>query len=214
MACKTGGSRSWLGAWRRARPGPRFAVQRGLVGGGQRRFQSPGRDDPARGASALSRMVCADRMGAGLRLDTEAIAEGILEREAGPRALLNLGHTFGHALEAETGFGGTLLHGEAVSIGLVLAAELSVALGRLDVVASSRLRHHLSKAGLPVSMTAIPGAPFEASRLMAHMAHDKKVEDGQLTFILLEAIGRAVIARGVPMDAVAAVLKADGARLT
>ncbi len=123
------------------------------------------------------------------------------EREAGRRALLNLGHTFGHALEAETGFGGDLLHGEAVSVGMVLAAELSSRLGRLDPAAARLLRDHLDHAGLPVSMTEIPGAPFPAARLIGHMAHDKKAEAGQLTFILLDAIGRATVERGVPLDA-------------
>jgi 3-dehydroquinate synthase len=133
------------------------------------------------------------------------------EREAGCRALLNLGHTFGHALEAETGFGGALLHGEAVAIGMVLAAGLSVAQGRLAPDAATRLSTHLDRVGLPVSMRQIPGAPFAASRLIAHMAHDKKAEDGKLTFILLDAIGHSAIARGVPLATVESVLRADGA---
>ena len=143
------------------------------------------------------------------RMKAAIVAED--EREAGRRALLNLGHTFGHALEAETGFGGDLLHREAVAIGMVLAAELSVAYGRLDAAGAQRIRAHLDHAGLPVSMSEIPGAPFSASRLIAHMAHDKKAEDGRLTFILLDAIGQAVIERRVPVAAVEAVLKADGA---
>jgi 3-dehydroquinate synthase len=133
------------------------------------------------------------------------------EREAGRRALLNLGHTFGHALEAETGFGGDPLHGEAVAIGMVLAAELSVALGRLTPDEARRLRTHLDRAGLPVSMRTLPGAPFSASRLIGHMAHDKKAEDGRLTFILLDALGRAAIERVVPIEMVERVLKADSA---
>jgi 3-dehydroquinate synthase len=133
------------------------------------------------------------------------------EREAGRRALLNLGHTFGHALEAETGFCGDPLHGEAVAIGMALAADLSVALGRLDPAEAQRLRDHLMRAGLPVSMRALPGAPFETSRLIDHMAHDKKAEGGRLTFILLDALGRAAIERSVPIAAVERVLKADNA---
>ena len=166
-----------------------------------------------------------ERLGdAVLALDPDALANVIArscamkaaivaedEREAGRRALLNLGHTFGHALEAETGFGGDLLHGEAVSIGLVLAAELSVALGRLDTGSASRLKNHLDHAGLPVSMDEVPGAPFAAAWLIGHMAHDKKVADGKLVFVLLEALGQAVIARDVPPAAIEAVLKADGA---
>jgi 3-dehydroquinate synthase len=133
------------------------------------------------------------------------------EREAGRRALLNLGHTFGHALEVETGFGGDLLHGEAVAVGIVLAAELSGALGRLDAEAVRRLRTHLERAGLPVSMRAVPGAPFAASRLIAHMAHDKKAADGRLTFILLDGIGQASIESGVPLPVLERILGADGA---
>jgi 3-dehydroquinate synthase len=133
------------------------------------------------------------------------------EREAGRRALLNLGHTFGHALEVETGFGGDLLHGEAVAVGMVLAARLSAALGRLDAAAATRLSNHLDRAGLPVSMRAVPGAPFAASRLIGHMAHDKKADDGRLTFILLDAIGRAAIEHNVPMATLEAVLAADAA---
>ena len=143
------------------------------------------------------------------RMKAAIVAED--EREAGRRALLNLGHTFGHALEAETGFGGDLLHGEAVAVGMVLAAELSARLGRLDPAAARLLRDHLDHAGLPVSMTEIPGAPFPAARLIAHMAHDKKAEAGRLTFILLDALGRAAVERDVPLATVEAVLRADGA---
>ena len=143
------------------------------------------------------------------RMKAAIVAED--EREAGRRALLNLGHTFGHALEAQTGFGGDLLHGEAVAIGMVLAAELSARLGRLDPAAARLLRDHLDHAGLPVSMTEIPGAPFTAAQLIAHMAHDKKAEAGRLTFILLEALGQAAVERDVPLAAVEAVLRADGA---
>ena len=143
------------------------------------------------------------------RLKAAIVAED--EREAGCRALLNFGHTFGHALEAETGFGGDLLHGEGVAIGMMLAANLSVALGRLDPEAIRRLRTLLERAGLPVSMRQVPGAPFAASRLIEHMAHDKKAQDGRLTFILLDAIGRAAIERRVSMAAVEHVLEQDGA---
>jgi 3-dehydroquinate synthase len=133
------------------------------------------------------------------------------ERESGRRALLNLGHTFGHALEAETGFGGDLLHGEAIAIGMVLAAELSIRLGRLAAVAARRIAASLDLAGLPVSMSEVPGAPFSAARLIAHMAQDKKAQDSQLTFVVLDAIGQATIAQAVPVAMVEAVLRADGA---
>lgn len=119
------------------------------------------------------------------------------EHEAGERALLNLGHTFGHALEAATGFSDRLFHGEGVSIGMVLAAEFSAELGMIPKSEAARVRHHLAKVGLPTRLQDIPGSAHEgladADRLMALMAQDKKVKRGRLTFILLQAIGRAVI---------------------
>jgi len=119
------------------------------------------------------------------------------ERETGERALLNLGHTFGHALEAATGFCDRLFHGEGVAIGMVLAAELSVALGLIPSDAALRIAHHLGEVGLPTRMQDIAGFMQEgladADRLMALMAQDKKVKRGRLTFIVLEAIGRAAI---------------------
>jgi 3-dehydroquinate synthase len=133
------------------------------------------------------------------------------ERESGQRALLNLGHTFGHALEAETGFGGALLHGEAIAIGMVQAAELSRQIGRLDQADVDRIQQHLASAGLPTRMEQILGHPFSADRLLQHMAHDKKASAGRLTFILLDAIGRASIEKNVDPEAVCAVLRAGGA---
>ena len=120
------------------------------------------------------------------------------ERETGERALLNLGHTFGHALEAATGFSDRLFHGEGVAVGMVLAAEFSAQLGRISQGDAARIRHHLAAVGLPTKLQDIAGFRQEgladADRLMALMAQDKKVRRGKLTFILLEAIGRAVIA--------------------
>ncbi len=133
------------------------------------------------------------------------------ERETGRRALLNLGHTFGHALEAETGFGDALLHGEAVAVGLVLAAHLSVALGTLDAPSAARISAHIAETGLPATLTAIAGGPFAADRLLAHMQHDKKNDGGLLTFITLNGIGAAAVRRGVPSDAVEKILRAAGA---
>jgi len=128
------------------------------------------------------------------------------EREAGRRALLNLGHTFGHALEAETGFGPKLLHGEAVALGMVLAAKLSVRLGRLGGNDAGRIASHLASTGLPTSLDAIGLGPQSADRLIAHMAHDKKTMDGNLTFVVLDAIGQAAILPGIAPEAVRAVL--------
>ena len=120
------------------------------------------------------------------------------ERETGERALLNLGHTFGHALEAATGFSDRLFHGEGVAVGMVLAAEFSAQLGMLSQSDVSRVQHHLAAAGLPTHLQDIAGFAQEgladADALLALMAQDKKVKRGRLTFILLEAIGRAVIA--------------------
>jgi 3-dehydroquinate synthase len=123
------------------------------------------------------------------------------ERETGERALLNLGHTFGHALEAATGFSDRLFHGEGVAVGMVLAAEFSAQLGRISDNDAARIRHHLAAVGLPTKLQDIAGFAQEgladADTLMALMAQDKKVKRGKLTFILMEAIGRAVIAPNV-----------------
>jgi 3-dehydroquinate synthase len=130
------------------------------------------------------------------------------EREGGSRALLNLGHTFGHALEAETGFGDTLLHGEAVAIGTVLAFDLSARLGLASSDDVHRVRRHFAIAGLPIDSRFLAGRGTSADRLLAHMRTDKKVRDGRLTFILARGIGRAFICRDVKDNDVRAVLKA------
>jgi 3-dehydroquinate synthase len=123
------------------------------------------------------------------------------ERETGERALLNLGHTFGHALEAATGFSDRLFHGEGVAVGMVLSAEFSAQLGKISDADAARIKHHLAAVGLPTRLQDIAGFAQEgladADTLMALMAQDKKVKRGRLTFILLEAIGRAVIAPNV-----------------
>lgn len=123
------------------------------------------------------------------------------ERENGERALLNLGHTFGHALEAATGFSDRLFHGEGVSIGMVLAAEFSAKLGMISAADAARVERHLASVGLPTRLQDIAGFAQEgladADALMALMAQDKKVKRGKLTFILLQAIGRAMVANDV-----------------
>ncbi|QAU44580.1 3-dehydroquinate synthase [Bradyrhizobium guangzhouense] len=123
------------------------------------------------------------------------------ERETGERALLNLGHTFGHALEAATGFSDRLFHGEGVAIGMTLAAQFSAKLGMIGELEAARVERHLIEAGLPTRLQDIAGFAQEgladADALMALMAQDKKVKRGKLTFILLEAVGRAVIAKDV-----------------
>ncbi|RTL53735.1 MAG: 3-dehydroquinate synthase [Bradyrhizobiaceae bacterium] len=123
------------------------------------------------------------------------------ERETGERALLNLGHTFGHALEAATGFSDRLYHGEGVAIGMTLAAEFSAAQGMISNDDAARVRHHLEAVGLPTRLQDIAGFSQEgigdAESLLALMAQDKKVKRGKLTFILMEGIGRAVIVNDV-----------------
>lgn len=116
------------------------------------------------------------------------------EREAGERALLNFGHTFGHAFEAMAGYDGSLVHGEAVSAGMAVAARLSTRLGLCPGQDSERLVAHLSAVGLPVSLDDIdPERRWTAEALMAHMAKDKKVRDGRIVFVLLRALGHAVV---------------------
>jgi 3-dehydroquinate synthase len=120
------------------------------------------------------------------------------EREAGERALLNFGHTFGHALEAEAGFDGRLLHGEAVSIGMVLALELSRAMGLCDGQDADRARRHLGAVGLPLDIASITGSnAWAVPDLVNHMRHDKKVLGGRMHFVLVRGIGDAFVTADV-----------------
>jgi 3-dehydroquinate synthase len=130
------------------------------------------------------------------------------EREAGERALLNLGHTFGHALEAATGYSDRLLHGEGVGIGTALAFRLSAQLGLASADDAARIEKHLRAVGLPASIADIPGVRPSAGTLMRHIMHDKKAKDGKLTFILAKGIGRAFVTSDVPLEAVQALLAA------
>lgn len=139
----------------------------------------------------------------------KAAVVGDDEREEKPnngRALLNLGHTFGHALEAETGFGHGLLHGEAVGIGLVLAARLSALLGFCGDDLAPRIAAHLEACGMPDRIPALP-----AEKLLTHMKQDKKMRDGRLTFILLRGIGEAFTHAEVPEASVRETLLEYGA---
>jgi 3-dehydroquinate synthase len=116
------------------------------------------------------------------------------------RALLNLGHTFGHALEAETGFGPELLHGEAVGAGMAMAFDLSAQIGLCPPADAARVRRHLDAVGLPVRLRTIGGdnrRRWDAGRLIEHMRGDKKAEAGKLTFILARGIGQAFVTREV-----------------
>ena len=128
------------------------------------------------------------------------------ERETGERALLNLGHTFGHAFEAAAGFSNTLLHGEAVALGIVCAFEFSTRLGLLPGNDAGRVAHHLAAVGLPTHIRDVPGLNVTADRLMDLIAQDKKVKRGKLTFILSRGIGQAFIANDVDPAQVRAFL--------
>ena len=132
------------------------------------------------------------------------------EFETGDRALLNLGHTFGHALERLTGYDGTrLVHGEGVAIGMALAFRFSVRQGLCSGQEADRVAAHLRAAGLPTRIADIPDWSGTVAELMDAMAQDKKVSRGALTFILTRGIGRSFIARGVEPAAVAAFLQED-----
>ena len=128
------------------------------------------------------------------------------ERETGERALLNLGHTFGHALEAAAGFSGKLLHGEAISLGMVLAFEFSARRGLLPAAEAERVTRHLAATGLPTHLSEVTGGVPGADRLMDLIAQDKKVKRGKLTFILARGIGEAFIAPDVDAAEVRAFL--------
>ena len=128
------------------------------------------------------------------------------ETEEGERALLNLGHTFCHALEKATGYSDRLLHGEGVAIGCALAFELSSRLGLCSQEEPSRVRAHLKAMGMRVDLADIPGDLPGAEALVALMGQDKKVVDGRLRFILARGIGQAFVAGDVPMDVVQGLL--------
>ena len=129
------------------------------------------------------------------------------ETETGDRMLLNLGHTFGHALEAWAGYSQRLLHGEAIAIGICLAFQLCRELGLVDAAGVQRVAAHFAAVGLPTTIADIPGAPPpDAAALMTIMGQDKKVRDGRLTLILVRAIGAAFVSRDIS--------RPDGARVS
>jgi 3-dehydroquinate synthase len=131
------------------------------------------------------------------------------EREtSGRRALLNLGHTFGHALEAETGFSDRLLHGEAVAAGMALAFRFSVARGLCPAEDAARVSAHLKASGLPDGLAAA-GVRASGAALAGHMAHDKKASGGKVPFLLARGVGQTFLARDVELDEVAAFLDSE-----
>jgi 3-dehydroquinate synthase len=132
------------------------------------------------------------------------------ERESGPRALLNLGHTFGHALEAELDFRpDLLLHGEAVALGMVMAFDLSVKLGLAPKADAERVRRHFTTIGLPTDLhgAQFAGRRFTVDGLLDRMGRDKKVRDGKMTFILVHGIGRAFVSQDVDIGALRELLE-------
>jgi 3-dehydroquinate synthase len=128
------------------------------------------------------------------------------ELESGKRALLNLGHTFGHALEAETGYGDALLHGEGVAIGTAMAFDLSRQLGLCSGQDADRATRHMATVGLPTDLSTLDTKGWSVDALMNHMSRDKKVENAKLTFILAHAIGQAFITQDVTESAVRELL--------
>jgi 3-dehydroquinate synthetase len=131
------------------------------------------------------------------------------ETETGDRALLNLGHTFGHALEAWTGYSSRLLHGEAVAIGMCQAFRFSEQLGLCAKGTAARVEAHIKAVGLPTTLHEIPGGRADAAHLVQLMGQDKKVKDGQLTFILVRGIGQAFISRDVSRERVTSFLQRE-----
>lgn len=129
------------------------------------------------------------------------------ETEKGSRALLNLGHTFGHALEAQTGYSNALHHGEAVAIGLGLAFDLSVRMGLCPGEDRDRLRTHLAAVGLPVGLNGLTDGGWSAAGLIDLMGQDKKVRSGTMTFVLLRGIGQAFITQDVDLGLLSEVLE-------
>lgn len=129
------------------------------------------------------------------------------ERETGVRALLNFGHTFGHAAEAEAGYDGGVIHGEAVAWGMAAATRYSARLGLCAEDAADRLAAHLSAHGLPHSLQTLGGGPYVAERLMQRMADDKKVSGGRITLILTKGLGEAFIEPDADPGALATFLE-------
>jgi 3-dehydroquinate synthase len=166
----------------------------------------------AHGAAVLAREpeALAHAVARSVEMKAEIVAED--EKEQGRRALLNLGHTFGHALEAETGYGAALLHGEAIAAGQALAFRYSAAEGACAGQDAVRAARAIAAVGLPTRLSEIPGHPFDAERLVQHMTQDKKAEAGQLTFILARGLGEAFVAREVDAQSVRRFLVEEGAR--
>jgi 3-dehydroquinate synthase len=151
--------------------------------------------DPAARETAIAKSVAAKAR----------IVAADEKETAGVRALLNLGHTFGHALEAETGFSDRLLHGEGVALGMVLAARFSARQGLMNGQDAQRVAAHIGAVGLPASLAAL-GLQCDGRRLADHMLHDKKMDAGTLPFLLMRGIGQTFLAKDVDLNEVAVFL--------
>lgn len=160
----------------------------------------------ANGEAVLAREPAAleHAIATSIAMKARIVAEDERETED-RRALLNLGHTFGHALEAETGFSDRLLHGEGVALGMVLAAKYSARRGEISAADATRATAAIAAAGLPASLPAL-GLTCDGAALVDHMRHDKKAEGTTLPFLLLRALGEAYVARDVDLTDIAAFL--------
>ncbi|MFN3513173.1 MAG: 3-dehydroquinate synthase [Phenylobacterium sp.] len=165
----------------------------------------------AHGPAVLARdpQALAHAVARSVEMKAEIVAED--EKEAGRRALLNLGHTFGHALEAETGYGEALLHGEAVAAGSAIAFRFSASQGLCAGQDAARAEAAIAAAGLPTGLGAVADKPFAADALVRHMAQDKKAEGGKLTFVLARGLGETFVAKDVNPETVRRFLIAEGA---
>lgn len=163
----------------------------------------------AHGDSVLAREPAAleHAISVSIAMKARIVAEDERETED-RRALLNLGHTFGHALEAETGFSQRLLHGEAVALGMVLAARYSARRGEISAAAAERAACAIAASGLPASLPAL-GLTCDGAALVDHMRHDKKAEAATLPFLLLRGLGEAYVARDVDLADIAAFLDSE-----
>ncbi|NRA30489.1 MAG: 3-dehydroquinate synthase [Parvularculaceae bacterium] len=157
-----------------------------------------------------------------LDLDADPLAEAIAtscaakaaivtedEKEAGRRALLNLGHTFGHAIEAEGQYDGRLLHGEGVAIGMAMAARFSASQGLTSAEDAERLEKLIHRDGLPTRLADVDAIDLDAERLLHHMGQDKKVEQGSITLILMRRIGEAFVAKDQDPDTILSFLQQE-----
>ncbi len=163
----------------------------------------------ANGPAVLAREPAAleHAIATSIAMKARIVAEDERETED-RRALLNLGHTFGHALEAETGFSDRLLHGEAVGLGMVLAARYSARRGEISAQDAARAEAAIAGAGLPASLAAL-GLSCDGAALVDHMRHDKKAEGTTLPFLLLRQLGEAYVARDVDLADIAAFLDSE-----